>query len=142
MAESTLMISQGRRSASASARSVLPEAVGPISTMAGGNAEGTVNRYSHGGRTVQRSTPPALPWPPCYPRRQAGSGGPMSFNTQILLAAVLGVGLGALLPLLGPDSTTATAVLYLAGLLSGMFIALLKMIMIPLVFSSIAVGVA
>ncbi|TNF36916.1 MAG: dicarboxylate/amino acid:cation symporter, partial [Gammaproteobacteria bacterium] len=66
----------------------------------------------------------------------------MSFNAQILLATVIGIALGWTLSAIGLDGTFATATLYVAAVLSGVFIALLKMIMIPLVFSSIAVGVA
>ncbi|HQN64989.1 MAG TPA: dicarboxylate/amino acid:cation symporter [Methylophilus sp.] len=65
-----------------------------------------------------------------------------SLNTQILIAAVLGIGLGLLFsgkpegaPLLAPS-------LYVAGLAGTLFIDLLKMILIPLVFCSIAVGIA
>lgn len=66
----------------------------------------------------------------------------MSFNTKILLAVVLGVSLGLLLPQIGLEQSFSRGVLYVAGLLSSIFIALLKMIMIPLVFTSITVGVA
>lgn len=66
----------------------------------------------------------------------------MSFNTQILLGAVLGILLGLLCSWIGLDSSSAKVLLYIASLLSTIFIALLKMIMIPLVFTSIVVGVA
>jgi len=66
----------------------------------------------------------------------------MSFNAKILLAAVMGILLGFLLPQIGMDNSFSRSVLYIAGLLSSIFIALLKMIMIPLVFTSITVGVA
>ncbi|HEY9035175.1 MAG TPA: dicarboxylate/amino acid:cation symporter [Pseudomonadales bacterium] len=66
----------------------------------------------------------------------------MSYNAQILVAATLGIALGWVLPGIGLDTPFATSVLYIATLLSGVFIAMLKMIMIPLVFSSIAVGVS
>ena len=66
----------------------------------------------------------------------------MSYNTQILLAAALGIALGWALPGIGLETAFASSVLYVATLLSGVFIAMLKMIMIPLVFSSIAVGVS
>ncbi len=66
----------------------------------------------------------------------------MSYNAQILVAATLGIALGWMLPGIGLETTFGTGVLYVATLLSGVFIAMLKMIMIPLVFSSIAVGVS
>jgi Na+/H+-dicarboxylate symporter len=66
----------------------------------------------------------------------------MSLNTQIILAALLGVTLGWILSAIGLDHSFSRPVLYLSALISGIFIAMLKMIMIPLVFSSIAVGVA
>ena len=65
-----------------------------------------------------------------------------SLNSQILIGALLGIGLGVLfshaastVPLLAPS-------LYVAGLIGTLFIDLLKMILIPLVFCSIAVGIA
>ena len=65
-----------------------------------------------------------------------------SLNSQILIGALLGIGLGVLFshapstaPLLAPS-------LYVAGLIGSLFIDLLKMILIPLVFCSIAVGIA
>ncbi len=63
-------------------------------------------------------------------------------NWQILLAALLGVGLGFALQSLDGDSQARVQSLYWAGLLGGVFIDLLKMILIPLVFTSIVVGVA
>lgn len=65
-----------------------------------------------------------------------------SLNTQILIGAVLGIVLGLLLSVLGKDSTTAQLSLYTANLLGNLFIDLLKMVLIPLVFVSITVGVA
>ena len=65
-----------------------------------------------------------------------------SLNSQILIGALLGIISGALFshapstaPLLAPS-------LYVAGLIVTLFIDLLKMILIPLVFCSIAVGIA
>ncbi len=65
-----------------------------------------------------------------------------SLNTQILIAALLGIGLGFLFsgkpegtPLLAPS-------LYAANIIGTLFIDLLKMILIPLVFCSITVGIA
>ena len=66
----------------------------------------------------------------------------MSFNAQILLGALLGVAIGWLLSSVGTDTSFSQSILYFSALISGVFIAMLKMIMIPLVFTSISVGVA
>jgi Na+/H+-dicarboxylate symporter len=65
-----------------------------------------------------------------------------ALNTQILLGAAFGILLGLWLAATGKDSATAQQGLYAAGLLGNLFIDLLKMILVPLVFTSIAVGVA
>jgi Na+/H+-dicarboxylate symporter len=65
-----------------------------------------------------------------------------SLNTQILLGAFLGVAIGLYFQGLGAGDSTADAGLYASGLVGGIFIDLLKMILIPLVFTSIAVGIA
>lgn len=65
-----------------------------------------------------------------------------SLNTQILLGAVLGVGLGLLLGSLDPGSTAQEAGLYASTMAGGVFIGLLKMVLVPLLFTSIVVGVA
>lgn len=65
----------------------------------------------------------------------------MSLNTQILVAAVLGLVFGYLLNLF-PNSTFFDASLYGIGIASSIFIGLLKMLLIPLIFSSIVVGVS
>ncbi|WP_038346105.1 dicarboxylate/amino acid:cation symporter [Acinetobacter sp. A47] len=65
----------------------------------------------------------------------------MNLNTQILIAAVLGVGLGFLL-VAYPHSAWVEYSLYGLGVLSSVFIGLLKMLLIPLIFSSIVVGVS
>ena len=65
-----------------------------------------------------------------------------TLNTQILLGAFLGVTFGFGLLSLGKDSVTTQASLYAANLVGTLFIDLLKMVLIPLVFTSIAVGVA
>ena len=65
-----------------------------------------------------------------------------SLNTQILLAAVLGVGIGLFFQSLGQGSETVKAGLYASNIVGGVFIDLLKMILIPLVFTSIAVGIS
>ena len=63
-------------------------------------------------------------------------------NIQILIAAVLGVLLGWWVSGLADTSTTREVVLYSSGIVGGIFIDLLKMVLIPLVFTSIAVGIA
>lgn len=65
----------------------------------------------------------------------------MSLNTQILIAAILGVLFGFLLTLF-PQSTFFDVGLYGIGIASSLFIGLLKMILIPLIFTSIVVGVS
>ena len=65
-----------------------------------------------------------------------------SLNTQILVGAILGVLLGIYLHDLGADYSVTQMSLYAAGLFGGLFIDLLKMILIPLVFCSITVGIA
>ena len=65
-----------------------------------------------------------------------------SLNTQIFAGVLLGVALGAGLAALGKDSPVTQNGLYAAGLVGTLFIDLLKMVLIPLVFTSIAVGVA
>jgi Na+/H+-dicarboxylate symporter len=66
----------------------------------------------------------------------------MSLNTQILLGVLAGILLGAGISGLGRDSSLAENGLYAAGLIGTLFIDLLKMVLVPLVFTSIAVGVA
>jgi Na+/H+-dicarboxylate symporter len=66
----------------------------------------------------------------------------MSLNTRIFLGAVIGVLLGLLLYRLGAESTITKQSLYVSDLVSGVFVDLLKMLLVPLVFTSIAVGVA
>lgn len=66
---------------------------------------------------------------------------PMSLNTQILVAAILGVLFGFLLNLL-PGSAFYDGSLYGLSIASSIFIGLLKMLLIPLIFSSIVVGVS
>ena len=63
----------------------------------------------------------------------------MSLNTQILIAAVLGVGFGFLLTLF-PEIPFFNISLYAISIASSIFIGLLKMILIPLIFTSIVVG--
>ena len=65
----------------------------------------------------------------------------MSLNTQILIAAIFGVAFGFVLNLY-PDSGLFQGSLYGLGIISSIFIGLLKMLLIPLIFSSIVVGVS
>ena len=66
---------------------------------------------------------------------------PLSLNAQILVGALLGILAGFAIAA-GKGSPLAQGGLYAAGLLGGLFVDLLKMILVPLVFCSIAVGVA
>lgn len=66
----------------------------------------------------------------------------MSLNTRILLGAIAGILLGLAFAQLGNESAITRNSLYGLGLVSSVFIGALKMVMVPLVFSSIAVGVA
>ena len=65
----------------------------------------------------------------------------MSLNTQILIAAILGIGFGFLLNQF-PDTQFFEASIYGLGIASSIFIGLLKMLLVPLIFSSIVVGVS
>ncbi len=66
----------------------------------------------------------------------------ISLNTQILFGVLTGILLGLVFSGLGKESVVAQNGLYMAGLMGTLFIDLLKMVLIPLVFTSIAVGVA
>ena len=65
-----------------------------------------------------------------------------SLNIKILLGAAFGVLVGLFFQQTGTETTTASASLYGASLIGTLFIDLLKMILIPLVFCSIVVGIA
>ena len=65
----------------------------------------------------------------------------MSLNTQILFAAIFGVAFGFILNLF-PNTQFFDVSLYTLGIASSIFIGLLKMLLIPLIFSSIVVGVS
>src|SRR5690348_10512262 len=65
-----------------------------------------------------------------------------SLNAQIWFGVLAGLLLGAGASWLGTESDVSRMALYLADLVGTLFIDLLKMVLIPLVFTSIAVGVA
>jgi Na+/H+-dicarboxylate symporter len=65
-----------------------------------------------------------------------------SLNKQIFIAAIIGILIGAGIAQLDADSSTRTYTLYIANLLGTFFIDLLKMVLVPLVFTSIFIGVA
>ena len=65
-----------------------------------------------------------------------------SLNTQIFTGALLGIALGAGFAALGKESPLTQNGLYAAGIVGTLFVDLLKMVLVPLVFTSIAVGVA
>ena len=66
----------------------------------------------------------------------------MSLNNRILLGAILGLLLGYVLRHYAPDGAVTSSIIYGANLVGSLFIGLLKMVLIPLVFTSIVVGVA
>lgn len=66
----------------------------------------------------------------------------ISLNSQILIGSLAGILLGLALLMLDRESTTSQVSIYIAELLGMLFVDLLKMVMIPLVFTSIVVGVA
>lgn len=66
----------------------------------------------------------------------------ISLNVQILSGTLGGVLLGLWLAGLGQESTVTQSSLYVAKLVGTLFIDLLRMVLIPLVFTSIVVGVA
>lgn len=66
----------------------------------------------------------------------------LSHNAQILLGASAGILAGLGMASAGKDAAVTQNGLYLAGLVGGVFIDLLKMVLVPLVFTSIVVGVA
>ena len=65
-----------------------------------------------------------------------------SLNTRILLGALLGIVFGIFLSHSSLPLETSTTLLSVFALLGNIFINLLKMVMIPLVFCSIAAGIA
>lgn len=65
----------------------------------------------------------------------------LSLNNQIFVGALAGIALG--LWMSGHKDTNATqSGLYITGLVGGIFIDLLKMVLVPLVFTSIVVGLS
>ena len=65
-----------------------------------------------------------------------------SLNAQILIGALAGVALGLGMASLGNEASLTQGALYTAGLIGTIFVDLLKMVLVPLVFTSIVVGVA
>jgi Na+/H+-dicarboxylate symporter len=65
-----------------------------------------------------------------------------SLNLQIFVGASAGIILGLALAAMGKDAAITQQGIYLAGLVGGVFVDLLKMVLVPLVFTSIVVGVA
>jgi Na+/H+-dicarboxylate symporter len=66
----------------------------------------------------------------------------LSLNQQILIGALLGLIVGGLLTQIGDTTPVYTWVIYSSNLVGSLFIDLLKMVLIPLVFSTIVVGIA
>jgi Na+/H+-dicarboxylate symporter len=65
-----------------------------------------------------------------------------SLNSQILMGMIFGVAVGILFHHLGTQHAAVDTGLYASTLVGNLFIDLLKMVLIPLVFCSIAVGIA
>lgn len=65
-----------------------------------------------------------------------------SLNAQILLGAIFGVAIGAYFHKLGAAVPAVQSGIYAANIIGTLFIDLLKMVLVPLVFCSIAVGIA
>lgn len=64
-----------------------------------------------------------------------------SLNTRIFVGALAGIAIGLLMAS-HKSAPASVAGIYLAELLGGLFIDLLKMVMVPLIFTSIVVGIA
>jgi len=65
-----------------------------------------------------------------------------SLNKQIFIAAILGLLMGYSISQLAADSSIKSSTLYIADVIGSIFIDLLKMVLVPLVFTSIFLGVA
>ncbi len=65
-----------------------------------------------------------------------------SLNVQILLGAIFGVLIGAYFHQLGATQPATQSGIYIANIVGTLFIDLLKMVLVPLVFCSITVGIA
>lgn len=66
----------------------------------------------------------------------------VSINTQILIAAGIGIAGGIILNVLGPGHPASQQSVYMCSMIGSIFIGLLKMVLIPLIFVSISTGVA
>src|SRR5690554_7313486 len=66
----------------------------------------------------------------------------LSLNRLIFIAAAIGILVGWLVGLLPEDTGLRGGVLYASTLIGAVFVGLLKMVLIPLIFTSIVVGVA
>ena len=67
---------------------------------------------------------------------------PRSLNARILIGAAVGIAIGLVVLDGGPAASFSAPVLYGAKILGTLFLDLLRMVLLPLVFSSIVVGVA
>src|SRR3989338_6891789 len=65
----------------------------------------------------------------------------LSLNSQIFIGAAIGIVLGLILNQLGQTSPFPRNLIYICDLLGRIFVDLLKMILIPLVFTSITLGI-
>lgn len=77
--------------------------------------------------------------PPTPPEREPAGG--LSLNAQILIGAVAGVALGLLLKTLAPAPDAWPGITGVLQLVGDLFIALLKMTVIPLVLTSVVTGI-
>jgi len=66
----------------------------------------------------------------------------LSSNSQIFIGAALGIAGGFIMMQVGVTQSAVQQILFICKLIGGLFISLLKMILIPLVFTSITVGIA
>lgn len=65
-----------------------------------------------------------------------------TLNQQILIGVLLGIALGLVTQMFSGHDEARSAALWFAGLVGGVFIDLLKMVLVPLVFCSIVTGIA